>query len=204
MGSTQQTKTRTKTKLISIELLYHHHTEEKSEEVFLREEMTVFSKSNRIHFFNTPVQAGQTKDPAMSEILLPLRCVIEVHPEWYVDFVFAKIEFVGGYGRPLVKQIITDISKPGLKIDTSGRDLEYARWILENTVEGLVPSEHNIMVRVHYPSHWEQLDGKFQVEAKFKRKGWQKLLPVFGSGEVRISNRFNLVKPIGHKMAVNF
>lgn len=183
-------------------LYQHHYTTKKPEEVFFREEMTFFSKSNCIHFFNTPVQAGHTLNAAMSEILLPLRCVIEVHPEWYLAFVFARIEFTGGYGRPMVKQIVTDISKPELKIDTSGRDLEYARWILENPSESLVPSEHNIMIKVQYPSHWEQLEGKFYVEAKFKRKGWQKLLPVLGSGEVRISDSFNLVKSLTPELSM--
>jgi hypothetical protein len=178
-------------------LIYNHrYIANQPKEVIFREEMRLFSKSNRIHFFNTPVQAGQTQNFPMSEILLPLRCVIEVHPEWYLAFVFARIEFIGAGGRPLVKQIITDISKPGLKVDTSGRDLEYARWILENTDESLVPSEHNIMVKVHYPSHWDRLDARFHIEAKFKRKGWQKLLPIFGSGEVRISDHFNLLQSL--------
>ena len=130
----------------------------------------------------------------MQEVLLPLRCVVEVHPEWYLGFIVARVEFSGGEGKAMVKQIVTDISKPGLKVDTSGRDLEYARWILANTAEGLVPSEHNLLVKIHFPSHWQQLDARLVVEAKFKRTGWQKLLPVFGSADVRLSDEFSLLK----------
>ena len=123
-----------------------------------------------------------------------MRCVVEVHPDWFLSFIFARVEFSGGAGKAMVRQIVTDFSNPALKVDTSGRDLEYARWILENTEEGLIPSEHNLMVKVHYPKHWQQLNARFYVEAKFRRKGWQKLLPIFGSGEVRLSDEVNLVK----------
>lgn len=172
-------------------IIANHH----AEEVFLREEVTLFSKSNRVHFFNTDVKAGHSPLSTMQEVLLPLRCVVEVHPDWYLSFIFACVEFSGGAGKAMVRQIVTDVPRPGLKVDTSGRDQEYARWILENTVEGLVPSEHNLMVKVHYPKHWEKLNASFYVEAKFKRKGWQKVLPIFGSGEVRLSDEVNLVKP---------
>lgn len=158
----------------------------------MSEEFTLFSQSNRVHFFNTEVRTGRSSTLGMQEILLPLRCVVEVHPEWYLDFIFARVEFRGGPGQVMVKQIVTDISKPGLKVDTSGHDLEYARWILENTMKGLVPSEHNLLVKVHFSEHWERLDAQFYVEAKFKRKGWQKLLPIFGSAEVRLSDQFSL------------
>lgn len=172
----------------------HQYARMKADEVFLREELTLFSKSNRVHFFNTEVKSGLTQVPGMQEVLLPMRCVVEVHPEWYLDFIFARVEFHGGKGKAMVRQIVTNIDQPGMKVDTSGHDLEYARWILENTREGLVPSEHNLLVKVQFPDHWERLDAEFYVEAKFRRKGWQKLLPIFGSGEVRLSDSFRLIK----------
>ena len=183
---------------MALELIYDRASiGRKIEDIFLSEEFTQFSQSNRVHFFNTEVRAGRSSVYGMQEILLPLRCVVEVHPEWYLDFIFARVEFRGEAGQVMVKQIVTDVSKPGLKVDTSGHDLEYARWILENTMEGLVPSEHNLLLKVHFPEMWQRLDAQFYVEAKFKRKGWQKYLPIFGSAEVRLSDRFSLFNSLG-------
>jgi len=180
-----------------LELTYNHSTiGRKIEDIFLREEFTLFSQSNRVHFFNTEVRSGRSNLAGFQELLLPLRCVVEVHPEWYLDFIFARVEFSGEPGQVMVKQIVTEISQPGLKVDTSGHDLEYARWILENTMQGLVPSEHNLLVKVQFPKHWHRLDAKFYVEAKFKRKGWQKLLPVLGSAEVRLADQFSIFGPV--------
>ena len=158
---------------------------------------TKFSQSNRVHFFNREVRAGRSNIAGVQEILLPLRCVIEVHPQWYLDFIVAKVEFSGDSGQVKVKQIVTDTSNTGVKVDTSGHDLAYARWILENTVQGLVPSEQNLLLKVHFPENWQRLEARFQVEAKFKRKGWQKILPIYGSAEVRLSDQFSLFNSVG-------